>query len=296
MCFRPKRWPGALTGAGFLLFLLAGDIWLALCIAQRTPDLGSFLLGLIGLFTLPLLTAIGYGLYGLLNLTYDVNRNRVLIRWAASEQVIPLERITRIVEGSQLSDSVHWRGVKWPGYTIGRGEAEGWGPFLSFATEPLSRQLLLITPSLSYAISPLDRDGFLAALEVRRQLGPLESLAQEARHAPFLTWPLWRDRALWGLALAGALANGVLFAYLCWRYASLSPFLPLHFDPLGHADRIGTRAELFRLPLIGLLALLVNGVLGGVFHSRQRLATYLLLGGAIVVQALLGVGLWALMG
>jgi len=272
------------------------DIWLALRIAQRTPDLVSFLLGLMGLLTLPLLAALGYGLYGLLNLTYDVNRNRVLIHWAASEQVIPLERITRIVEGSQLPDPVRWRGVKWPGYAIGRGETEGWGPFLSFATEPLTHQLLLVTPSLSYFISPLDRGGFLAALEVRRQLGALESVVQEAHHAPFLTWPLWRDGTLWWLALAGALANGALFAYLCWRYTSLPLFLPLHFDPLGHPDRIGTRAELFRLPLIGLLALLVNGVLGGVLHPQQRLVGYLLLGGALLVQVLLGMGLWALMG
>lgn len=295
MRFRPRRWPGALAGAGFFLLLLALDIWLALRIAHRPPDLVSCLLGLMGLLTLPLLAALGYGLYGLLNLTYDVNRNRVLIRWAASEQVIPLERITRIVEGNQL-DSVRWRGVKWPGYAIGRGEAEGWGPFLSFATEPLEHQLLLVTPSLSYFISPLDRDGFLTALEVRRQMGALESVVQEVRHAPFLTWPLWRDRTLWWMTLAGVLANGALFAYLCWRYTSLPFFLPLHFDPLGHADRVGTRAELFRLPLIGLLALLVNGVLGGVLHPRHRLAGYLLLGGAIVVQALLGVGLWALGG
>jgi len=295
MYFRPRRCPGVLIGAGLVLFLLALDMGLALLIVQRVPDLVSFLLGLTGLLTLPLLAALGYALYGLLNLTYHVNRNRVLIRWAASEQVIPLERVTCVVEGSELPDSVRWHGVKWPGYAIGRGEVEGWGPFLSLASERLSHQLMLVTPSLGYSISPLDREGFLAALKIRRQMGPLESVAQETHHGSLLTWPLWLDRTLWWLTLAGALANAALFAYLCWRYASLPPNLPLHFDPLGHADRIGTRSELFRLPLIGLLALLVNGVFCGVLHRRERLAGYLLLGGAIVMQALLGVGLWALM-
>ncbi|MEA3346078.1 MAG: PH domain-containing protein [Chloroflexota bacterium] len=294
MRFRPRRWPGVLTGAGFLLLILALDAWLGLCIAHRAPDFVSFLLGLVGLLTLPLLAALSYGLYGLLNLTYDVNRNRVLIRWGASEQVIPLKRITQVVEGNQWSELVRWRGMRWLGYVIGRGESEEWGSFLSLATEPLSRQLLLITPSQGYSISPLDRGEFLKALETRRRMGPFESPTQEMHHAPFLGWPLWRDRTLWWLILAGALANGALLAYLCWRYPSLPRFLPLHFDPLGHADRIGTRGELFRLPLIELLTLLVNSVLSGILHRRGRLVSYLLPGGTIVVQALLGVALWKL--
>jgi hypothetical protein len=296
MRFHPRRWPGVLTGAGFLLLFVTVDVWLALYIARRTPDLISFLLGLLGLFTLPVLVSIGYGLYGLLNLTYDMNRNRLVIRWVGSEQVIPLGRITRIVEGSQLAESVRWRGVRWPGYMIGRGQvpgAEG-GRFLSFATEPLSHQLLLVTPSLSYAISPLNRQGFLAALAIRCQMGPVEYVAQEARHPLFLTWSLWRDRTLRWLVLAGAIVNAALFGYLCWRYANLPLILPLHFDPLGYGDRVGARAELFRLPLIGLLMLLADGALSGVLHRRQRVASHLVLGGALLVQALLGVALWSL--
>jgi len=295
MHFHPRRWPGTLVGAGFILALLILDGGLATWVAQRTPDLLSFLLGMVGLLTLPLLAILSYWLYGLLNLTYHVDRNRVLIRWAASEQIIPLGRITQVIEGSQVPGLVHWRGVRWPGYAVGHGEAKGWGAVLSFATEPLARQLLIVTPSQSYSISPSNPEGFLAALEARRRLGALKVLPQEERRASFLTWPLWRDRAFWWLALAGGLSNSALFAYLCWRYANLPLFLPIHFDPLGHADRIGTRAELFRLPLIGLMTLLVNSALGGLLYRWLRLAMYLLLGGALLAQVLLGVGLWALM-
>jgi hypothetical protein len=296
MRFRPRRWPGVLSGAGFALLLLTTDVWLALRIARRMPDLISLLFGLLCLLTVPLLAALGYSLYGLLTLTYDVNRDRVLIRWAASEQVVPMGRITRIVEGSQLGRPVRWRGIRWPGYMIGRGEPAGASarPFLSFATGSLSRQLLLVTPSLGYGISPLDRQGFLSALALRRQMGTLEDLAQEARHPQCLGWSFWRDWILWCLALTSALANGAQLAYLCWRYASLPLMLPLHFDPLGQVDRTGTRAELFRLPLIGLLVLVANGIFSGVAHSRQRAASRLLLGGTLLVQALLGLGLWRL--
>jgi len=296
MRFRPRRWPGVLAGAGLALLFLAVDVWLVRRIAGRTPDLVSLLLGLLGLLTLPVLAAIGYGLYGLLSLAYDMNRNRLLIRWASSEEVIPMGHVIRVVEGSQLLDCVRWRGMRWPGHMIGRGEVEGpeGVPVLSFATEPLRRQLLLITPGLAYAISPFDREGFLAALAVRRQMGAVQQVLQEARHPHLLTWSLWGDRKLWWLILAGVVANGALFAYLCWRYAALPPLIPLHFDRLGQADRIGARAELFRLPVIGLLALLLDGVLSGVLHPRHRVASYLLLGGAVMVQVLLGAGLWRL--
>ena len=295
MLFRPRRWPGVLTGAGSLLLLLALDGWLALCIARRTPDTVSFLLGLMGLLSVPLVGALGCGLYGLLSLTYHVNRNRVLIRSGTSEWAVPLEQLVRVVDGSELPDSVKWRGVKWPGYTIGRGKAEGWGPFLCFATEPRSHQLLLVTSSLSYAISPRDPAGFLSALDTRRKLGVLESVAQREHELPLLSRPLIIDWAVLWLVLTGLLANAALFGVLCWGYVSLPPRVPLHFDALGQVDRMAPRTELFRLPLVGLLALLANGLLGGLLRGRQPLASYLLLGGAVVLQVLLGVGLWSLM-
>ena len=296
MRFHPRRWPGALLGAGLIVLLLALDTCLALSIAHRTPDLVSFGLGMVGLMTLPLLAALGFGLYGLLTLTYDVNRNRVLIRWAILEQVIPMGRVKAVVPGDELPGSVRWRGISCPGYEFGSGEVEGWGSFVSYATEPLARQLLLVTPSLAYAVSPRDPERFLSALQVRHRMGTLQSMPQAVTYAPFTKWDLWRDRILWALILAGGLANTGLFAYLCSRYARLPLVLPLHFDPLGVADRVGSRSELFRLPLIGLLVLLANGVLSVLLHPRYRLARQLLLAGAIVVQALLGAALHSLTG
>jgi hypothetical protein len=295
MRFDPRRWPGILVGTVLLITLLAADIWIGLYLARRSPDLISFLVGLAGLLTLPLLALLAYGIYGLISLTYDINRDRLLIRWAAVEHVVPLGHITHVVQGGRLSGSIRWRGMRWPGHVVGRGETQQWGPLVSFATAPLSRQLLLVTPSRAYGISPAKPQEFLAGLEVRRQMGALRALPEEVRLAPLATWRVWHDRTLWGLALAGALANALLFGYLCWRYASLPSFLPLHFDSLGQVDRIGERSELFRLPVIGLLALAVDATVAVILPSWLRPAGYLLVGGAIVVQALLGVALWALM-
>jgi hypothetical protein len=52
------------------------------------------------------------------------------------------------------------------------------------------------------------------------------------------------------------------------------------------ADRIGTKAELFARPIIGLIILVTNSALGLLLYSRERAGAYLLWGGAAVVQAL----------
>jgi hypothetical protein len=283
--------------ATFLVLLVAAETWLVARLARRTPDLSSFFLGLLALLVLVLVLAVSYLLYCVLSLSYEINRNRLLIRWGASECVVPLAQITQIRgEGVTLRRPGRWRGLKWPGYMVGRSErrTEPKLPILSFATQPLERQLLLVTSSLSYGVSPADRRGFLEALTIRRRMGALQKLEQEAHHPALTSWTLWHDPTAWRLALGGATAVAAQLAYLCWRFPRLPAFLPVHLGASGYADRIVGRSELFRLPLIGLLVLALNGVVGLLLHAKQRAASYLVLGGALIAQALLSLALWRL--
>jgi uncharacterized membrane protein len=90
-------------------------------------------------------------------------------------------------------------------------------------------------------------------------------------------------------ALAVALVLG-LFAFVCFRFPALPARLPLHYTVDGLADRVGAASEVFILPLIGLLALLVNVIFGVVAYSRERMASYVVWGGTLLVQLLLWVG------
>jgi uncharacterized membrane protein len=90
------------------------------------------------------------------------------------------------------------------------------------------------------------------------------------------------------MGLVGVLA---LFGWLSFAYPSLPAQIPLHYDIRGGADRIGPRVGLLALPIIGMLAWTVNGLLGGLIHPRQQVAAYLLWGGAIAVQILAGIAL-----
>jgi hypothetical protein len=99
-------------------------------------------------------------------------------------------------------------------------------------------------------------------------MGPIHLVSYEHRQSRFLGWPIWRDRLAHLLLALGLGANLVLFGYHCWRYPVLS------------------RADVFRLPAIGLVALIANSSLGILIHSRQRVGAYLLWGGTIAVQLL----------
>jgi hypothetical protein len=115
----------------------------------------------------------------------------------------------------------------------------------------------------------------------------------------FETWEIWQDRWALGLLLVSVLAVTLLFAFVLLRLPSLPVTMPLHFsaDGLGTPDRSGGPHGLLILPLIGLLTLAVNCVLGGALYigARQRAAAYLLLGSAAFVQLLVWVATLGLM-
>ena len=89
-----------------------------------------------------------------------------------------------------------------------------------------------------------------------------------------------------GLLIVAFLALLALTGFISFRFPALSRLMPLHFDAAGNPDRLGSRGQVFIIPLIGLLSLLLNGTLGGLMYRRQKMASYLLWGGALLVQVL----------
>jgi len=233
-----------------------------------------------------LLLAI-YHTLGLVTLRYRLDRNGVFVRWFGSEQIIPIRDIQRVVPGEELgSVVVRRRGLRWPGHERGTGQVPGIGRTRFMASQPVSGQLLLVTPGSAFGISPRDPDGFVKALQARQELGPNRLLEREMQRAPWLTWPVWTDSTAWILLGAAALINLGLFGYLAARFPGLDFQLPMHFNPLGQPDRIEPKIQLFALPTIGLIILAANATLGLILYWRERAGSYLLWGAAAAVQAL----------
>jgi len=292
LTWRARLSAGVPLGLLFIGAIVALDLWLLNRLINQgirfqQIDLGLFLMVAVVLLSIPILLILVYQTLSCLTLQYHLDRNGVVVRWAGTKQIIPIRNIQRIVPGEMLGkEIVRRRGLRWPGHARGKGMVPGIGLTRFLATRPLTGQLLLVTPGVAFGISPDNPEAFCQAFEARQELGPNRLLQQELIPAGWSTWRIWTDQTAWVLLGAAALVNLGLFGYLIARFPDLDVQLPLHFNSLGQPDRIGTKMELFSLPIIGLIILVTNLVLGLALYKRERAGSYLLWGSAATVQAL----------
>ncbi|NLE44496.1 MAG: DUF1648 domain-containing protein [Chloroflexi bacterium] len=258
-------------------------VWFAI---TRPLNFGTFLLGLAVLLCLGLVGLMAYWLYGLARSNYALDRNALVIHWGINEQTIPTQQVQRVVLGEEITGHIRFRGGLWPGHCVGYGELPEIGTTLFYGTARPRQQVFIVTPGLTYGISPADRDAFIESLNKRIEMGPTQTVEQSSKRPRMLEWPIWQDRLALGLLVSSALLLLGLVGLLSYRFPGLPDLVPLHFDALGLPDRIGSRAYVFIIPTIGLLALMLNGALGWILQRVDRIASYLLWGGAILVQTL----------
>jgi len=289
---------GLSVGVGLMITVIlvdAGLIWLVA--DQQTVNTGTFIVGLSILLSLGLLTTMGYWLYGLARSAYTLDRNALVIRWGPVEHVIPSEQIERVLTGDEVEGRIrlHSGGV-WPGHYVGSGEFPGEGRILFYSTAPPQAQVYVVTSDLTYGISPADRELFLESFRERWEMGPTQAVEQSSRRPGFLDWTIWQDRLGLGLLATGFLALLALVGLLCYQFPALPWLVPLHFDVTGAPDRLGPRGQIFTIPLIGFLVLLLNFLLGWLAYRRERMVSRLLWGGAILVQVLMWVAALGILG
>lgn len=268
----------------------AGMIWLAVDRARASGSIGvgTFFIGLAAAFSLLLLALIGYRVYGLARSWYLLDRNALIIHWGATEQVIPMGQVERVLTGDEVEGRIQFYGGMWPGHWVGPGYVPGEGPSFSYSVAPPRQQIYVVTSSgFVYGISPAKRDEFLEALRQRWEMGPTQVVELTCKRPGFANWSIWSDRLGLALLAAGLAAVVALVGFLCFRFPALPPTVPLHFDAAGNPDRIVARGQSFIIPLIGLLTLIFNGALGLATHRRERMASYLLWGGAVLIQVLM---------
>ncbi|MGC8780455.1 MAG: DUF1648 domain-containing protein [Anaerolineae bacterium] len=289
MSFKPlprsDRWYALLVVLG----LLVQAFLAARAVVARPVDGLSFVLALWVCASLLIAGYLCYRVFCAFTLEYWVTRDGVTLVWGLTQQIVPMGRIRRIQRGAPAAGVDRLWPWHWPYTERRRLWGAGVGVVNSYATRPLSEQLILVTDEECYGLSPADPDKFLDALQSRYALGVARELALELRRPPLWTWPLWRDRTARLLILVGLAGLLLMFGVLAFRYPSLPTDVPLHFDVYGRPDRIAAKAGLFALPLIGLIAWLANAVAGVVLYRRgQRGAAYLLWGGAVLVEIIAG--------
>ena len=104
--------------------------------------------------------------------------------------------------------------------------------------------------------------------------------------------PIWTDR--WALALlfGGVLLIGLLAFALWRRFDALPELIAIHFNAYGEVDLIGSKAEIFKLPLIGVLVWAANGAIATVASPYDRVLARVALGAAVLVEVLFCIAVW----
>ena len=296
MAWKPDKALGLGVGLVVVLVIIGMEVFLLQSTLDQPPGLNLYVIALLFVLSLPLLVLWLYWYYGLATLGYTMDRDALVIACGASRYVVPMEAIRRVVRGDEVEISQGFRGVGWPGYLMGSLRLKDLGLLLVASTEPLERQLVVVTDRLCYGISPRRPEQFIADLAARQALGPLHPAEQAVEYVSFVAAPVWRDRWFWGTVLLAFIANAALFGVIALRYPALPERLPLHFDVQGMVDRVGFKSGLIVVPTIGALSLAANGVLGTILHGRERLAAYLLAGMAVALQVVLWIAALGILG
>ena len=223
----------------------------------------------------------------------------MLILWGSVRQVVALASVTGLQQGREAGTLRDFRGIRWPGLQVGSGTLEtsaGSLPARVLATGDPDGQLVITTAERAYVLAPEDRDIFADALEALLRSTLPRKPGVAGTSLGLWDWPIWRERSVLAL-LGGAVGlNLLLFGLLSTLYSRLPNPTPLHFDARGVVDRWGSPAGLFVLPVAGLLAWLINGVVGALFyrHSENRPVAFVIWAAAVLLQVATWAALWGL--
>jgi hypothetical protein len=234
-----------------------------------------------------LVLALGYR-----RLQYALSESALHVRWLGQVLVVPYAAIDGIYTGQRLVGHATPGVPSWPGIYVGAGRVRGVGRLRFFTTSPDPAALTLVTfEHGGLVVSARQPQEFRAALieRVEQSSGALGAPgAVFSAPVPQAPWSALSDRWLAPSAAAGGVLLLAVLAVVVLGLPNLADVIPLRFDASGQPTQIGPKADLLRLPVLGLLLLVVDVALGVWAHPRDRLLGRLLwVGGAVLQAALL---------
>lgn len=279
---------GWIIGLAIVIGLLAIAVILLVWDATLPISIWTFVMAVAALGALGFAIRLVAQLWGLINASYEMDRNAVVIHWGPIHYQIPMASVRAVFSGAEVKSLRMRFGLRWPGYYVGFGEDKDVGPILFYATRPLAQQVVVRTEGMAYAISPNDLAEFLQAFKERLEMGPTQEIEELSQHPSFLDWEIWQDR-IGMITLSGSLLwLGLLLGLLCWRYPALPAEIVVRFTSTGAPLLYAPTSRIFYFALIGVSVCLLNGIVGLLLYRRVRVAAYFLWGGLLAVLS----GLW----
>ena len=283
----PARTLGVLVGVALTAWCFVFSavlLWRGLSEDVDLPTIGPYL---AAAFFFGLGCLFAYWTYSCLTLRYYLNRNGLTIHWGDIRQLIPMDRIERLVPGRELP-SPKVSGVSWLGHHVGHGQVEGLGDVIFYATHRTHEELLyVVTPAQTYAISVPDEVRFAEELQGHQKMGQVVSLPQVNERTSLAAQPFWHDPMAQFLALGSAMAFAIMLGYVFHQYPGLPESIPYAFPSLGGVTRVDDKSELLTIPVTGIGLLATNLILGFFLHAWERAVGYVLFLAGIGAQAIL---------
>ena len=101
----------------------------------------------------------------------------------------------------------------------------------------------------------------------------------------------WTDPVIFFSLVLAVLVNLTMWVAVWWIVEPTDRPIILHYNVYFGVDSIGDWRNVFLMPALAAVILLANVVLSRFFYYKERLASYLFAGMALVVQLLMAVGL-----
>jgi len=97
----------------------------------------------------------------------------------------------------------------------------------------------------------------------------------------------WHDKLVFANFVVSVGINLFFWIFLILKLNKLEDIVPLHYNIYFGIDMIGSKAELLKMPALGLFILLVNIFLAFRIYKHERVNAYFLLFGNSLVQIFL---------
>ena len=286
--FRPASAIGVAYGGAVVVFCFALSVLMLFKgfghdveFSQLYPFLAAgFFFGLGSLYL--------YWTWACRSLSYVIDRNAFSIKWGGLQQVIPLDKIERLVPAEEAENPTI-EGVSWLGHHVGRGfvPVMGGGVLFYSAHRSISEVLYVQTEEETYAISVPDHIVFAETIQAAQARGSLFDQRQAVHRWGLASQSFWLDANARLLAAVLIACFVAVLGYVLHEYPGLPQSVPLRFPSLGGIVRVSDKSELLDIPRSGLGFLAANLTLAVLLHSWERMVGYVLLLAGIAVQVML---------
>jgi len=284
--FYPPRTAGLIFQGGLILILGGSGVFFFYRATQDPAGINFLLDMLIALVLFAPLPLLAYRLYALLNGSYILRREGLMIRWGLRREDIPLDSIEWMRPANEVGFRLPLPWLRWPGALVGRRTVPELG-MVEYLGSDLHHMILVATTSRVFAISPEDTKGFMAAFQRVNELGSLTTIEAQSVYPRVFIGRVWEDPLARGLIGGSFLVGLILLTGAAIAVPGLDVIQWIEPGSTAPGER------LLLLPVLNGLIWLFNLAVGTFLFRRggdQRIAAYLLWGTSALTGVLLSVG------